>query len=370
MAPPGIDLHVIPVRDPHIVTLTVEESIGSCERRLAFVVFLESPAGFGRWLGAGSSGRDSLRVDIATVPNPVTVSYSRTTGLLTVGTFNLDTSKANVVFLSVGPNSMIARYQQAMGLTFERDGHPPPSTGMAFLDAQPEIALEVRKLLQRGPELQRLVERRGGRRIGRRLGRVPAIAISLGRRASQEVMSSGVPSRLSGPADETSAQGPSQFPGQWKMRSFPQGSLALLLSRYLCRYELVDAARTAARVVHHVLSGRVAHRLHPEPGRRHPRRSVGGAGRKRESNPSRAPGQRNPGEHAGCQEQPLREGPERLGPVIVHAVSIVQPAVHGAEVESFGLIEHPYARWIRQAPAHVPVWRGSDEKVRGFVPDR
>lgn len=48
-------------------------------------------------------------------------------------------------------------------------------------------------------------------------------------------MSSGVPSCLSGPADETSAQGAlSQLAGQWKMRSFPQGSLVLARSRYFC----------------------------------------------------------------------------------------------------------------------------------------
>jgi hypothetical protein len=157
VAPPGIGLHVVPVRDPHIVTLTVEESIGSCERKLAFVVFLESPAGFGRWLETGSSGRDPLRVGIATVPKPVTVSYSRATRLLTVGTFTLDASKANVAVLSAGPNGVISRYQAQLGLTFERDGHPAPSTGMGFFDAQPEITIEVRKLLARTPELQRLV---------------------------------------------------------------------------------------------------------------------------------------------------------------------------------------------------------------------
>ena len=157
VAPPGIDLHVIAVRDPHIVTLAVEESIGSCERKLAFVVFLESPAGFDRGLGAGSMGRDPIRVEIPTAPRPVTVSYSRASRLLTVGTFILDTSKANVAVLSAGPNGVVARYQEELGLTFERDGHPQPSTGMALLDAQPEIALEVRKLLERAPDLQRLV---------------------------------------------------------------------------------------------------------------------------------------------------------------------------------------------------------------------
>ena len=157
VALPGIDLHVIPGRDPHIVTLTVEESIGSCQRKLAFVVFLGSPAGFGRWLETGASGRDPFRVEIATVPKPVTVSYSRATRLLTVGTFTLDTSTANVAVLSTGPNGVTVHDQRELDLAFEREHRAQPATGLALFDAQPEIIEEVRKLLERVPELQGLV---------------------------------------------------------------------------------------------------------------------------------------------------------------------------------------------------------------------
>ena len=38
-----------------------------------------------------------------------------------------------------------------------RDGHATQATGMAFLDSQPEITAEVRKLIEDRPELQRLV---------------------------------------------------------------------------------------------------------------------------------------------------------------------------------------------------------------------
>jgi hypothetical protein len=41
--PTMVDIHVIPVNERRIMTLTVEETVGSCERKLAFVVFLESP---------------------------------------------------------------------------------------------------------------------------------------------------------------------------------------------------------------------------------------------------------------------------------------------------------------------------------------
>jgi hypothetical protein len=158
VTPPTIDLHILRVRDPHIVALTVEESIGSCQRKLAFLVFLHSPAGFGRWLGALSSGKDPFRGDVATAPNPVKVSYSRATGVVTVGTYSLDTSKANVALLTCEPNGVVARYQRTVDLTFERDGHPAPRvTGIAPLDAQPEIIIEARKFLERTPELRALV---------------------------------------------------------------------------------------------------------------------------------------------------------------------------------------------------------------------
>ena len=151
------DLHVISVHERPFVTLTVEASIGPCERKLAFVAFLESPGGFRRPLGSGVSGHDPVKLEIDALPRPVTVVYSRATGVLTVGTFALDTAKANVAVLSAGPNGVAARYQGTLGLTFERHGRPPSTTGIAFLDFQPEIAMAVRTLLDRTPELRGLV---------------------------------------------------------------------------------------------------------------------------------------------------------------------------------------------------------------------
>ena len=164
--PQTIELHTIPVVDSDIVTLTAEESIGSCERELAFVVFLESPEGFGPRVGAGSMGRDPLRVELA-ASKPVTISYSRATRLLTVGTFTLDTAKANVAVLSIGPNGIVVRYQRELDLAFEREHRTRPTTGIPLLDAQPEIAEEVRELLAHEPELQGLVI--GGSRAQKRM---------------------------------------------------------------------------------------------------------------------------------------------------------------------------------------------------------
>jgi hypothetical protein len=94
----------------------------------------------------------------------VTVAYTRATGLLAVGTFTLDTAKANVAVLSAGPNGVAARYQGRLGLTFDRHGRLASATGVALLDFQPEIAMAVRTLLDRTPELQGLVRGAGDRK--------------------------------------------------------------------------------------------------------------------------------------------------------------------------------------------------------------
>ena len=164
VTPQTIELHIIPVVDSHMVALTAEESIGSCERELAFVVFLESPEGFSRQVGAGAMGRDPLRVELATASQPVTVSYSRATRLLTVGTFTLDPAKANVAVLSVGPKGVAVRYERKVALGFEREHQLPPTIGIPLLDAQPEIIEEVRELLEQVPELRARV--RGGTAAG------------------------------------------------------------------------------------------------------------------------------------------------------------------------------------------------------------
>jgi hypothetical protein len=157
VTPQTIELHTIPVDDTHFVTLTSEQSIGSCERELAFVVFVESAEGFCCRVGAGAMGRDPLRVELASASKPVTVSYSRATRLLTVGTFTLDTAKANVAVLSVGPKGVKVRYEGELALGFEREQGARPTRGIPLLDNQPEIIEEVRELLEQVPELRGLV---------------------------------------------------------------------------------------------------------------------------------------------------------------------------------------------------------------------
>jgi hypothetical protein len=96
-------------------------------------------------------------VEIATAPNPSKISYSRATHLLTVGTLTIDTTKTNVAVLSTEPNGVAVLYQRELDLAFAREHRAQAVTGVSLLDAQPEIVEEVRKLLERMPELQHLV---------------------------------------------------------------------------------------------------------------------------------------------------------------------------------------------------------------------
>jgi hypothetical protein len=148
-----IDLHRIPVSDRRMVALTVEETVGSCERKLAFLVFLGSPAGFSGSFAGGVSGRDPLKTQIDTLPAKTPITYTRRTGLLTVGALTIDPAKSNVAVLFAGAKGVEVRYQGELNLTFERHGRPSVETGMSILDDQPEIALAVRALVDRTPEL-------------------------------------------------------------------------------------------------------------------------------------------------------------------------------------------------------------------------
>ena len=151
-----VDLYTISVREQSIMALAVEETLGSCERKLAFVVFVESAGGFSQ-VAAGVSGPDPLKADLGTLPKRVPVTYTRATGLLTVGTLTIDPAKSNVAVLSAGPKRVEVRYQGKQDLTFERRGPPWGGTGFPVVDYQPEIDEAVGALVDRTPELRALV---------------------------------------------------------------------------------------------------------------------------------------------------------------------------------------------------------------------
>lgn len=150
-----IDLYTLPVND-HIVALTVEESVGPCERTLAFVVFLQSANGFDRWMAAGTSGRDPLDTSIATLPKPISLKYSRAGNTLRVGSVDLDAAKGNVLVLAIGSNGVTVRHQSKQSLSFRRSGRAG-SEPIPLLRFRSEVAAAVRALLDRSPDLRDLV---------------------------------------------------------------------------------------------------------------------------------------------------------------------------------------------------------------------
>ena len=120
------------------------------------MVFLQSANGFDRWLGAGTSGKDPLATSIETLPNPVKLKYSRATGMLTVGSLDIDPTKENVLVLATGTNGVGVRHQSKQNLTFRRSGKPG-SEPIPVLRFRSEVAAAVRALLDRSPDLRDLV---------------------------------------------------------------------------------------------------------------------------------------------------------------------------------------------------------------------
>jgi hypothetical protein len=155
----AIDLYIVPLSE-RVVALVVPDSIGPCERNLAFVVFLQSQGGFDR-LAAGIAAKDPLKVSIDTRPAPVTVEYRRSDRVLTVGSVLLDTTNANVVAFSVDGSRVAARYKAAQSLAFARNGRPP-LVGAEVLDSQPEVAASVRAIVDRTPPLRDLIQSQVG----------------------------------------------------------------------------------------------------------------------------------------------------------------------------------------------------------------
>ena len=143
-------------------------------------------------------------------------------------------------------------------------------------------------------------------------------------------------------------------PGQWKMKSFPQGSLALLRSRYFRRYELVEPVGAVARLSVMLLSRRVARRLHAEPGRRHLRTSARRDGCDGRVQTGRAQVSAIPASMLVAAEASGGRS-EACGSVIVHTLNSVQPAVQRCRSGTSCPIEQPAARWTRNPLAHVPV---------------
>ena len=85
-----------PGSSQNVVALTVEESIGSCERTLAFVVFVQSPDGFSKHLLSDVS-KFPLKLAVAARPTAVSITYENKTKRLVVGKSAFEGIPGNVV---------------------------------------------------------------------------------------------------------------------------------------------------------------------------------------------------------------------------------------------------------------------------------
>jgi hypothetical protein len=139
----------------NVVALTVEESIGSCERSLAFVVFVQSPGGFSKQLLSDVS-KFPLKIAVAALPTEVSITYENKTKRLVVGNSAFEGMPGNVVVVSADRNGIVTRFQTADNLTFARHGRPPREEfrGVSF---EPEIIAAVQALLARSPALRQQV---------------------------------------------------------------------------------------------------------------------------------------------------------------------------------------------------------------------
>jgi hypothetical protein len=154
----SVPLYILPVKaDDHVAAITVEHSVGPCERTLDFVVFVRAAAGLGRWFKSATIGRDPVKMSLEMLRSQLPVEYHRAAHSLTVGGLALDTSKVNVAVVSAGNQGVAAQYQAKENLTFERHGHPPPDSSFNGLAPARELADEIGTLVNHSPALKALI---------------------------------------------------------------------------------------------------------------------------------------------------------------------------------------------------------------------
>jgi hypothetical protein len=148
----SVDLYVVRGTE-RALAFTVEDTIGPCQRTLAFVAFVRTRADVPPSYSMGVSGKDPLQAEIPALPRPLKVEYSRATKTLAIEGVSIDTTKSNVVVLARGASGLEIRDRRTANLLFERHGRPTPA-GMSIIGSHPEIEADVRTLLERSPELR------------------------------------------------------------------------------------------------------------------------------------------------------------------------------------------------------------------------
>jgi len=158
-----VQLHSVPVNE-HVVALAAEDSVGSCQRTLAFVIILRARDGLDRTARLSSMflshGKKEVETSIATRPAPAVLRYQPAGHRLTVGGHVLDTTQANVAVFSVDATGVSVAYQRSQMLAFSRAPSDRPAEAPWAMTNHAEVEAAVHQLIDRSPELQSLVANR------------------------------------------------------------------------------------------------------------------------------------------------------------------------------------------------------------------
>ncbi|HTB56564.1 MAG TPA: hypothetical protein VLC06_01755, partial [Polyangia bacterium] len=110
----------------NVAALLIDEAESSCQRELAFAVFIEAPAAFGTWLPAELEGKyaQETAFGVPLAHGKLQIRYRRDEGILRLGDVELKRSDTNLAVIVVTPRGTKTRYTTSAKLTFPRDVDP------------------------------------------------------------------------------------------------------------------------------------------------------------------------------------------------------------------------------------------------------
>jgi hypothetical protein len=157
---------MVPLKNTHVsfervntnvLAVAIEQAESSCEKELAFVVFIESLAGPGRWDIAGASAHiNPFSFDVSLPASKLKLTYDRIKRILMVGDLRLEAPATTVAVISVGRGAKSTlRYGGAERLTFRRnEADLRNARARSLYDRARE---QVRDLLDRSTPLKSII---------------------------------------------------------------------------------------------------------------------------------------------------------------------------------------------------------------------
>jgi len=124
LTPVGVGKGHLSTMDGHIVALAIDAAESSCERELAFLIFIGSQhRGLGPDVVQDIPGfiENDLTVMLPTVSGDLEIEYRAAAGVLRVGKVELKRSAGNVAVFASTPQGLVLRYTGTANLRFPRD---------------------------------------------------------------------------------------------------------------------------------------------------------------------------------------------------------------------------------------------------------